>query len=492
MTLPVTPATALLAHDAAASFPVGTSAWWIARLMAQLDARQPTLADLRDYHRGRQSTWRLHSEAARLAFGRTFERARMNLAKPVVDTPAGRLVVEGFRIPGENGTAHDTEAWRIWQANGMDSRSAIAHTEAIAMGECPVIVGPDPDDPKTPLITVEDPMQVTLERDPSNPRRVLAALKRWTEPTGRRVAILYLPDRIEWWYGESDRGNGGGDGDGSFVLAGLRWRMDPDRSGDPPVPGIVPVVSLVNSPRVDGTGEADHETILGLLDALNKTLLDMLTTSEFAAAPQRWAVGVTLDDESADLVDTDDSSGSAPSVSAAPIIQAVNRWVTSDDSEAKFGQFPTTDLGPYIKAMAAIVEQIASITSTPYNLLLNAPTSVPASGEALKAAERALDAKVERKKTDFGETWEAVMRLAFLTVGDRERASTRSETRWRPAIGASEAQHMDALSKLVAMLETMGIVDPETILELVPLSPEQIARVMARRAVSPTVQADGA
>jgi hypothetical protein len=446
--------------------------------MAALDARQPTLAELRDYHRGRQSTWRLHSEAARLAFGRTFERARMNLAKPVVDTPAGRLTVEGFRIPGDDGIAHDLEAWRIWQANGMDSRAAIAHTEAIAMGECPVIVGPNAMDPRTPIITVEDPMQVILERDPGNPRRVLAALKRWTEPTGRHVVILYLPDRIEWWYGTQDRGNGGGDGDGSFALAGLRWRMDPERSGDPPVPGLVPVVSLVNSPRVDGTGEADHETILGLLDALNKTLLDMLTTSEYTAAPQRWAVGITLDNESADLVDTDDSDGTAPAVPSTPIIQAVNRWVTSDDPDAKFGQFPTTDLAPYIKAMAAIVEQIASITSTPYNLLLNAPTSVPASGEALKAAERALDAKVERKKTDFGETWEEVIRLAFLTAGDTERASTRSETRWRPATGASEAQHMDALSKLAAM----GIVDPETILELVPFSPEQIAQTMARMA----------
>ncbi len=71
------------------------------------------------------------------------------------------------------------------------------------------------------------------------------------------------------------------------------------------------------------------------------------------------------------------------------------------------------------------------------------------------------------------------MRLAFLTIGDTERASTRSETRWRAPSAASETQHADALVKL----GSLGV-DLETLLELIPFSREQIQRVLARRAAA--------
>lgn len=452
----------------------GSSPWWICQLLDEMTEREPRLLKLRAYYRGTQDTWKLHSEAARLAFGRAFSGLKANLAKPVVNAPAQRLRVEGFRIPHDTQvteTTNDTAAWRIWQANAMDSRAMIAHKEAIAMGECPVLVDRDPADPSTPRITVEDPLQVYVERDPANPRRRLAAVKRWTEPDGSTVLILYLPDRVEWWRAARTRERFSGyrgTSDTSFVLRNQRWELDPVRSGLPPVLGVIPVVPLVNAPQVDGCGEAEHESVLPLMDALNKELLDMLTTSEYAAFPLRYVMGVSLDDEEIPGQDDDTKP-------RTPFTAAINRILSLEDPDAKVGQLDAAPLEPYAKAIDKLVELIGTVSTTPYHLMLNAPTSVPASGEALKAAEKALDAKVEQQQVDFGEAWEEIMRIAFLTAGDTARASVRSETRWRAPSSASEASHMDALSKLGAL----GV-DLETVLELVPLSPEQIARVMAR------------
>ena len=487
------PIAELLMVDVASKLPAGSSPWWIARLLAAMAARESRLLRNRAYYRGEQDTWRLHSEAAREAFGRTFTQLKANLAERIVEEAAQRLKVESFRVPvaaapGADAASveSDTEAWRIWQANGMDSRAAIAHSEAIAMGECPVIVDRDPADAKTPRITVEDPLQVIVERDPANPRRRLAALKRWDDPDGTRVLILYLPDRVEWWRGVSARSGGyKGNSASSFELGGIAWTLDAERSGAPPVADTVPVVLLVNKPRVDGTGQGEHESVIPLLDALNKTLLDLLTTSEFAAFPLRYLLGVSLDSEpdrpEGTDAETEDSIG-RPARSDAPIIAAINRWIRVDDPEAKIGQLAAADMKPFIEAIQTFVELNGTVTGTPYHLLLNGSRSVPMTGEARKTAEKPLEYKIDRKAVDFGEAWEEVMRLAFLTAGDTERASTGSEVQWRPAAAANETQHMDALVKQ----KDMGV-DFVTLMEQVPYSPEQIARIVARKAAEDAI-----
>lgn len=473
--------------------PRESSPWWMARLVGMMAAREPRLRKLRAYYRGEQDTWPLASEAARQTFGQAFRGLKANLAAPIVNALAQRLKVEAFRIPVSDPTdteateTSDTEAWRIWQANGLDARSVIAHTEALALGECPISVAPNPADPRTPIITVEDPLQVIVERDPANPRRIVAALKRWMDPDGSWTAILYLPDRIEWWRSPRTPGRKaagyGFASDTAFELLGRRWELVPEKSGKPPVDGVVPIVALVNMPRVDGSGQAEHESVLTLLDLLNKTLLDLATTSEFTAFPQRYALGVEVGSDEDAQADADGE----PAASA--IKTAVNRWITSAAPDATIGQLPPASLEPFTSAIAKIVELIGTTSMTPYHWLLNATGSVPSTGEALKAAERALDGKGEFAKVTFGEGWEEAMRLAFLVVADQERASTGSEVRWRPASSSSEAQHVDALAKL----KGLDIIDDETILEAVPYGPEEITRIKARRAkavVATTEQAE--
>jgi hypothetical protein len=488
-----------------------TPPWWIERLSRKMGERSPRLLRLRSYYRGEQDTFnRLASEAHKLALGRMLFGLKSNLPKLIVLAPAQRLKVQGFRIPVDADAAepppatpeaaaedsneqNDKEAWRIWQANGLDSRSAVAHAEALAMGECYVLVWSDPKDGKTPVITVEDPTQCIVERDPADSRKRLAAMKRYVDIDGTHVCILYLPDTVQWYRGKGSNPGSTSIGtvtgiasggkysrisDTAFQLDGIRWDLDASKTGALPVPGTIPMVPLVNMPRVDGSGESEFESVLPLVDLLNKTLLDLATTAEFTAGPQRWALGLNLDEEAAQT----DADGNVVVPAKSPIQQAVNRWITSDApaTEASFGQFPVADLSPYTTIIDAIIKQIGSITFTPYHFLLNMPSAVPATGEALKTAETTLVAKCEWHQVDFGEGWEEVIRVAFLTSGDEKRATSRSETVWKNAVSLSVSQLADALVKL----GSLGVPE-EQLWHDWGYSPEQIALFPAMRLRSP-------
>ena len=448
--------------DPASGAPPGSSLWWVERLSRRLYQRNRTLDALRAYYRGEQDTWRLTSESHRSAFGRLFDGLKANLAKPIVDAVEQRLTVEGFRLGDDTEGAQ--KAWQLWQASGLDADSSLAHTEALSVGECPVIVWQEPG-ASVPHISVEDPLQVYVEYSSMHRRVPLAGLKRWVDPDERATfAVLYLPDRVEWWV---NRGSG--------------WQ--PGISGRNPL-GRVPIVVLWNMPRLVeppgrfSRGEAEHEAVYTLLDLYNKTLLDMATTSEFMAFPQRYAIGVSLEDESfvpegdTGEIQTD-GAGKPIQTEAASLKSGPNRLWKFENPDTSVGQFSVAGLEPYIRALEAIRSDISSATHTPHRKLLPPPTSVPPSGESVRLSDEGLTAKVRRKQTGFGDGWEDVIRMAFAWTGDLDRANRMDiETLWRDPEVHTEAEHMDALVKL----HSMGL-PLEAILERVPMSPAEIARV---------------
>jgi hypothetical protein len=414
----------------AADLPEGSSEWWIARLHQRMRERNVRLERLRSYYEGTNDTWRFANDAHRETFGQRFKDLRANYARTVVRTPAQRMAVVAIVLEGDE-TGSD-EAWRIWQANRLDARSLTAHLNVLSVGECPVIVGPNANDPRTPVITVEDPLQVIVESDPLVPDRTLAGLKLWESPEGDRTAVLYLPDRVEWWTAEAPKPG-----------QALTWQPIPDKVQQNPW-GVVPVIVLENAPA----RMAEHEDILGQLDMCAKTLYDMVTASDYLAAPQRTATGVTTGEEA---VETDDEGNpigpDAPSFQSGP-----NRVWTTPDPDAKFGQLPGSDLIAFIRQLESHRSDIATITDTPHRMLVPPPTSVPPSGESVRLSDHPLTSKVQWKLTSIGDGWEHVIRIAFLVAGDRTRAARMDlEVLWKDPELRTEVEHVDALSKLAAM-----------------------------------------
>ncbi|WP_348239933.1 phage portal protein, partial [Salmonella enterica] len=123
----------------------------------------------------------------------------VNWPRITADSLEERIDLEGFRLPGQD--ERDPELWRVWQANNLDEESQLAHLDALIYGRSYICIGANEDDPNTPVVTVESPLEMTHEIDPKT-RKVKAALRFYKDKTedGYVVdrATLYLPNVTIW------------------------------------------------------------------------------------------------------------------------------------------------------------------------------------------------------------------------------------------------------------------------------------------------------
>lgn len=430
----------------------GSSEWWLLRLTKAMTARNLDLGTLRDYYLGENDTWKFADRAHKDTFGDRFKNLRANFAQPIVEVPEQRMRVIGLTYWDDD--AASDKAWDIWLENQLEAASSEAHLNALSTGIAPVFVDPwRKVTGNVPLITVEDPLQVLVEHDPADPRTRLAALKRWTDDDGKRIAILYLPDRIEWWRTTTK------DEDGQKV----RWERLEGEGGDNPL-GVVPMVELRNAPRA----RAEHAGVTSELDRYATVLYNMATAGHFMAYPQRWATGVDAPAEGVELSDDGVPLTSEPAAGDA----GPDTTVTSESPDSEFGAFPPTDLTGFIRQLHELRSDMATISHTPHRLLIPPPSSVPPSGESVRLADAPLTHKIERKFTTLGNGWETVIRLAFLAMGDQVLARRMDlDTEWADPELRTESEHMDALTKMQAM----GV-PQEVIWRRMGATPQQIRR----------------
>jgi SPP1 Gp6-like portal protein len=394
-----------------------------------LEQRQHQLAVYADYYNGDQPLL-FASEKWRRAFGGLFTEFSDNWCQLVVDAVEERLDVTGFRFGDDSG---DDDAWRIWQENGLDADSQIAHTDSLTFGVSYALVWADQEG--EPKIDVESPFQTIVAYDPARRRTRTAAMKRWQDDE-RVFANLFMRDYI-WKFRAKAPG-------GSKEAAPRIGGWEPREEGNEPWPlpnplGVVPVVPLINRPRLlprrlaELEGQSEIRQVIPVQDAVNKLLLDMLVASEFGAFRQRWVVGLDIPRNP----ETDEP--------IEPFKAAVDRLWMSENPETKFGEFGATDLTPYVKSVEMLVQHIASQTRTPPHYFYLSG-QFP-SGESIKSAETGLVAKARRKQRHFEEGWEELIRLGFRVLGD-DRANYRmAETIWADPESRSEGEHTDATLK---------------------------------------------
>jgi hypothetical protein len=422
----------------------------IKRLSATIAARSTDYNRFDAYYNGEQGI-RFQSPEHKLAFGKAFGKYSENFCGLVVDAVEERLDVEGFRFPPQPaaedaeppdedpGDGADKDAWRIWQDNQLDASSQVAHTEALVKGVAYVLVGQFESEwigGRSPRITVEDPCEAIVEFAPGTRERVVG-MKRW-EDVAQKVtfATLFYRDRIEKWQTKTRRwANQFSSG---IIAEPEAWEqrfVDGERWPLPNPLGVVPLVPLVNRPRLVGEGRSEIADIIPIQDAINKLAIDEMVTSDTASFPQKWATGLEIP--------IDPVTGK----SVESFQSAVDRFLSTAAPDAKFGQFPAAELTGYIDAIGQKVQAIASISRTPYHYFLQ-HGGQPPSGESLKSSETGLVRKARRKQRHFGEGWEEVMRLAFKAKSDPRGTALDNESIWADPESQTEAEHMDALTKL--------------------------------------------
>lgn len=402
-------------------------------LAQRLDESAGRYTQLDLYYRGTQPLAFLAPEA-KTALGNRFGRMASNIPRLAVTALAERLRVVGFT---------GADVWPDWIGNDLDQTSGIAHREALALGSAFVIVWARPDG--RPKVTVESARQVSVVCDPGT-RQIVAALKRW-ETGSSTEAVVYQPDRITRL-----RANTTGATTAGFQTVEIL---------NNPL-GTVPVVQLRNGDRLLDDGASEIDDLMPLVDALNKSLVDMMTTSEFVGRPRRWATGIELEEN-------DEGDAVNP-------IPEGNRAMISENPDAKFGQLSAADLAGYESAVRVLLGQIMAVSALPAHFV-GIFSDNPASADALRASEASLTARAEARQAAFGRSWEDVARLIVAVRTGADPSTVDARVRWADAATRSVAQEADAIVKLYGA----GLLPVSAALERLGYTADEIATMRTQR-----------
>ena len=362
-----------------------------------------------DYYDGAQDL-PVRSSQFTSKFGTFFSTFRDNLARPIIDTAENRVRVVEFGT----GQGLGADALDIWERNRLKVESTWVHKEAMVKGDGYVIVLEDENGDAGIWPQITD--SIAILYDEVDPRKKVAALKWWAveiTPEGSGTAQnyvrinLYFEDRIER-YITTQQTDAMPDDFSKYEAYGDEGAIVSKHKV-----GEVPVFQFSANYDINTShGRSDLVDAAPLIDAVNKTFLDMLVSSEYTAAPQRWATGVEIP--------LDPKTGEPIKAYEA----GADRLWTAPNEQARFGQFASGDLTSYREGIKALVEHLAFVTRTP-TYTLGKEANLP-SGEMLKAAEGPLRQRVQDHDDAFGGTWTDVMAAAFKVDGidfeDDERA----------------------------------------------------------------------
>lgn len=351
-------------------------------------------------------------------------RAQAPWLSLVVTSVAQSLYVEGYRRSDQ---PDDAAPWRIWQANGFDSRQIAVHRAALAYGYSYVTVLPG----RTPAGELMPVIRGV------SPRRMLAFYEDPAEDDWPAVAMQAIPAKIDGAHGWRLKVY-----DDNLIHHlevaelgdGVKVAREPEEHGT----GYPPVVRYANQLDLDGRTDGEVDPYIAVAGRIDQTTFDRLVVQRFASWVVRTIAGMAKPED-----DTD--------AAAEKLRLKVEDILIAEDPDTKFGSLPATPLDGFIKAHEADVKVLAAVSQTPAHELLGSMANM--SAEALAAARASATAKADERKHSFGESHEQTLRLAALVSGDLAAASDfEAQVRWKDTEIRSLAQAADALGKLAQML----------------------------------------
>ena len=323
-------------------------------------------------------------------FGTTFEQFSDNWCQVVVDSMVQRLKIIGWTSDDKKKDQEFLDAAEeIWDDSEVDLQEEAVHLQAAVKGDSFLMVWPNPDEDEMVDMIFHDALDMKVFYDPSNLRKIVRAAKRWIQEDGNVRMNIYLPEETQKYVIERNVDIP------MAIEEALEEVPDPLIHGwthldtVPNKWGVVPVFHFRNKPRGSTHGLSELKVVIPIQNSVNKTLMDMMVTSEFQGFQRTWVAG-----------------GGHP---RDGFKVGANRLLATTDSATKFGVLEQADLEPFTRVVEMLVGHIAKLTSTPMHYLRTSG-DMP-SGEALKTAESGLVHKCNRAIKHWKHVWGHAMRL---------------------------------------------------------------------------------
>lgn len=323
-----------------------------------------------------------------------------NLCRVIVDVLRERLAVNGFSGTDAAGAALAAQVWQWWETAGMGVESITVHRRALRDATGYLIVDWDAASaaPRWKANSRYDgDTGVTFHEDAND--QPLMAVKYWRRDDileanyGALRRTIYLPDRI-LRYREDVTGAYGWKPIDPSEGPALQWWTDTMQEGGKPL-GLA-CVEFENP-----SDESEIESIIGLQNALNKLVLDMLAAGD-ATGFQMLAVSYTQP-LGGGVSDEDDETTDDLRIAPGRIIEL--------GDSAKITTIPPGDLSQLLKAIDSITGFIAASTRTPQYYLRPFGGADMPSGEALKWFSSGLVSRAKERQEQFASSWVEAMRV---------------------------------------------------------------------------------
>lgn len=356
-------------------------------------------------------------------------RFSINWCEVVVGALLDRINLRGLESADESVSA---ALANMWNNAHLATESDLVHESAVTTGEAFLLVWPGDDG----LDIYQQPSWAAhVAYDSERPRLRKWAAKRWLDDELNRWRLnLYYPERIEKYQSQSD--NLPDTGRGFSMIA-----------EEPNPYGIVPMFRFAVHPR---RAKSDLASVIPVQDSINKLLADMMISSEFGSAKQRYRIGgSTLKDK------LRNGPGEFWDIPGADI----------GEQPVSVGEFTAAELENFLNAMDKLAGYISAITRVPAHYFVGGASQV--SGEALIALEAPLNHRAQDRIDRFSETWSEVAAFALLVEGVSVTEQNITPTFDRPETvqprTAAEITQMRVTSgmPLVSALRREGLTEAE-------------------------------
>lgn len=364
---------------------------YLARMLAQLDARQATNKRRIEYF-GREKRLR--------KFGFSVPPPLRKLA-PILGWPekavtgaALRINWEEFVVPGK--PKGDDRIRRIVDDNALEVEIPQAHVSALQLGPAFAFVtagDPSRNEPAG-MISYRSAQTATALWDRRS-RRAIAGLSivDWSDTGQPAVMNMYLPRVVI-----------------TLTRMNSGWKVT--RVGHSINEALV--TPLVHDPYLDREFGSSRitQTVMDLTDMAARTMLRAEVSGEFFSSPQRYFLDLTRQQYDR-IVEGGGWQSILGSVFATEVDDSVQP--NPNASQSKVGQFPQQSQEPHIAQLRSIATMFASETSLPLNSL-GIVQDNPASAEAIQEAKGDMIGIAERacKVFDFGHR--RTIRQAFMVA----------------------------------------------------------------------------
>lgn len=380
------------------------------------------------------------------------------IATTVTDRPVSNST------PTSSGTGEESELTqilneRVWHYNEMDIEAPEVHEKATYFGDSYLFVWPSDDDEDDPDAGVDvffnSPLGCRMLYDKENPRKPRVYVKTWEENNGYKRANLYYDDWVVKYISRTKKSKGHNASD----YRPLTTLEDPDVDDHGIMVNPFGEIPAFHFRTARPYGRPEHEGAYGPQDAITKLVKAQMTISDFAAYPQRFALGETgvgTDDD----FDWDDERESAnPEDLASNFVSGPGRiWVLK--GVASVGTMASADIQQVIQPLDKFIELMASTTGTPLSYLhkVRGTSSTPLSGESQKQTEVMLVKKIAARQRSYAATWRKAMQFALKILGHED---VTVSVQWSATMQSNDKTTWDG----VLSQQTAGVPKRQTLLE---------------------------